>query len=130
MMYVEEAHAQDEWPISSGRYNQGRGPVHVNQPTTSMERISVAQQFLKDYNIPVGSDNRLQVACDAPEHGHPFEKSYAPWPLRLYVIESGKMCYIAQPKDCTYNVAELREWLMQRCCARIDGGMREKMTKD
>ena len=127
MMYVEEAHAQDEWPISSGRYNQGRGPVHVKQPTTSMERVRVAQQFLKDYNIPVG--NRLQVACDSPEKGNPFEQSYAPWPLRLYVIESGKMCYIAQPRDCTYDVAELREWLMQRCCSKIEGDVRAKTTE-
>jgi hypothetical protein len=114
MMYVEEAHAENEWPISSGRYNRGRGPVRINQPTTSNERISVAKQFLNSYDIPI-DDNGLQVACDSPEIGNPFEKAYAPWPLRLYVIENGKMTFIAQPKDCTYDVSELREWLIHRC---------------
>jgi hypothetical protein len=25
------------------------------------------------------------------------------------------MTFIAQPKDCTYDVSELREWLIHRC---------------
>tara|TARA_B100000795_G_scaffold5589_1_gene4087 strand:+ start:640 stop:993 length:354 start_codon:yes stop_codon:yes gene_type:complete len=115
MMYVEEAHASDEWPISSGRFNKGRGAVQINQPKTSTERIEVAQQFLNNYDISVEKETcRLQVACDIPELDNPFEKYYAPWPLRLYVVQNGTMRFIAQPKNCTYDVTELRAFLVQK----------------
>ena len=29
MLYIAEAHAQDEWPISSSRCNAQRGPVRL-----------------------------------------------------------------------------------------------------
>jgi hypothetical protein len=33
-VYIAEAHAMDEWPVKSARFNQGRGPVVVEkQPT-------------------------------------------------------------------------------------------------
>ncbi len=31
IVYIAEAHATDEWPISSARANGGRGPVCVAQ---------------------------------------------------------------------------------------------------
>lgn len=42
-MYILEAHAQDEWPIRSGRANGGRGPVQITQPSTNKERMAVAR---------------------------------------------------------------------------------------
>ena len=122
LVYIEEAHAQDEWPISSGRYHPNNVPVQINQPTTSMERVQRCHEFLNTYTIAGSSSSsstccdssRLQVVVDSPELNNPFEKEYAPWPLRLYVIEKNKVVYIADPSDCTYSVAELRDWLMAR----------------
>lgn len=105
IVYVEEAHAVDEWPISSGRYNGGRGAVCVRQPRTRAERVALARQMVTDFNVT------LPVLVDAPEDGNPFEKAYAPWPLRLYVIHGGKMRYIAEPEECTYSLADLRTFV-------------------
>jgi len=108
--YIEEAHAEDEWPVRSGRYNRGQGPVRINQPRTAIEREKVARDFFNTYNISL--DERLRAFVDDPEAGNPFEKHYAPWPLRLYVIENSKMSWIASPHDCTYDVRQLRQWIL------------------
>ena len=50
-----------------------------------------------------------------------FEAAYAPWPLRFYGCTKGTgkeeegwvLRYIASPRQCTYSLAELREWLLE-----------------
>ena len=42
-----QAHAEDEWPISSGRCNLGRGPVRVRAARSTSERVAAAAQFAK-----------------------------------------------------------------------------------
>jgi len=120
MVYIEEAHAEDEWPISSGRYNGGRGPVKINQPKTAAERVDVARMFLKNFDIP--TEDKMQCVVDNPEAGNQFEKAFAPWPLRIYVVEDSKMAYIAEPSDCTYDVSLLRDWLIARHSSGDGGG--------
>jgi hypothetical protein len=110
MVYIEEAHAEDEWPISSGRY--AKAPVRIMQPRTASERVGVAREFLHEYTV--GQDTRMDCVVDDPEQGNPFEKAFAPWPLRLFVVEDGRLTWIAQPKNCEYDVALLREFLLQR----------------
>lgn len=48
--YVKEAHAHDEWPISSGRFNHGNGPVRVDQPTTNTHRLTLARRFQNEHD--------------------------------------------------------------------------------
>ena len=52
-IYITEAHAQDEWPISSSRYTPDRQPIIVNQPKTSQARITLAQQFVAKFDCRV-----------------------------------------------------------------------------
>lgn len=109
MIYIAEAHAMSEWPLSSGRFNKGRGPVIIpQQPETASERCHIARQFAESFNMATTttSSNIVQLLVDDPELGDPFEKTYAPWPLRLYLIDAeGKLEWIAQPKDCSYDEA-------------------------
>jgi hypothetical protein len=49
-----EAHAEDEWPISSSRYNATRGPVRVTQPRAQLQRLALAQRFVQDFDPTVG----------------------------------------------------------------------------
>jgi hypothetical protein len=93
-VYVEEAHAQDEWPIGH--------PDHIKQPRTTAERIAVARKFVENYSY------RIPVVIDVPESGNLFEQLYAPWPIRFYVIKKRKMAFIAQPDNCTFSLARLR----------------------
>ena len=55
---------------------------------------------------------RLPVLVDGIDDV--FEKAMAPWPLRFYAVEegTGRLQYIAQPHDCSYDVSALRSWLM------------------
>lgn len=43
MVYIAEAHAADEWPISSARFNEGRGAVNIKQHKSNEERIAAAK---------------------------------------------------------------------------------------
>lgn len=103
-VYITEAHAVDEWPISSSRANAQRGPVHIKQATSNSERCQAARNFVKDFDF--------QVPMLVDTIDNEFDRSYAPWPLRFYVFHGGKVEYIAEPRDGRFDVAELREALL------------------
>lgn len=110
-MYIAEAHAMDEWPLHSARFNKGRGPVVVEkQPRFASERCHLARKFVEDFELNLSSSEFL---VDDPEQGEPFEKAYAPWPLRLYVICDSKIEWIVEPRDCSFDdaVTELMQLL-------------------
>jgi hypothetical protein len=46
-LYILEAHATDEWPISSGRYVPSGEAIAVKQHKTIEERISACQSFVE-----------------------------------------------------------------------------------
>lgn len=103
-VYIQEAHAHDEWPISSSRANASRGIVTINQPTTNEERCTVARQFHQDFEF------RLPLLVDTVENR--FDAAYAPWPLRFYVFSEGVVRYVARPVDGRFDVAQLRDALL------------------
>ena len=111
VVYIEEAHATDEWPISSSRYVPSGEPVNVRQPRSVEDRAKLARDLLKMYGIEEGE--RLKVAVDSPE-GNAFEKAYAPWPVRMYVIEDGVVQFLSAPTDSAHDAAGLRDWLEER----------------
>ena len=71
-MYIEEAHASDEWPISSSRYMPNNAVVSVVQPKLASERVALARRFARTFDL--GSDMRIMV--DDPEKANQFEASY------------------------------------------------------
>lgn len=109
-VYIEEAHAKDEWPIRSSRYMPDNSIVNVEQPKKIAERIELAQKFVSTFDL----GKEMKVLVDNPEIGNPFEKAYAPWPIRLFVIENGVIQFISAPTNCVHDVSELRRWLEQR----------------
>ena len=117
-VYTAEAHAQDEWPISSGRYHDGV-PVILNQPKTDEERLRAAEAFVGRYEF------RWPMVVDPI--GEPFDSVYCAWPLRFYVVRDGTLVYKAQPKDCSYDIGHLWRFLQaqtqaQQGCAAGAGG--------
>ena len=106
-VYILEAHAVDEWPINSGRYNHGRGPVSVMQPTTNQERINLATRFQNDFDCK-------QIPMLVDSIGNEFEKKYAPWPLRFYGIRDDEISYVANPKECSFDPFQLRSWCLDQ----------------
>lgn len=105
-VYITEAHAVDEWPIASSRANAQRGAVHIKQATSNAERCQAAKSFVKDFGF------QMPMLVDTIDNE--FDRSYAPWPLRFYVFREGKVKYIAEPKDGRFDVADLRDALLNQ----------------
>jgi hypothetical protein len=107
-VYIEEAHAQDEWPIGSR--------LIYNQPKQMEERLNIIQDFKKelDYSLPICAD----LVGVQGEPDNQFEKEFAAWPIRLYVVvyRDGKflMEHIAEPVLGTFGLAEIRQ-VLEKC---------------
>ena len=100
-VYVAEAHAQDEWPLRSARFSADGQPVVVDQPKTLDARLGLARRFKADYGI------KSQLLVDNPAD-EAFERLYAPWPLRLYVVRGATLAWIAEPDGATFEPAVAR----------------------
>jgi len=98
-VYIEEAHAVDEWPMGDGA--KGSEYKAIVQPRTVAERAEAAQLLVTDlgYEMPLVLDNmenevRIKYAC---------------WPLRFYVLDGDQIWYKAQPAKYRYSVPALRD---------------------
>ena len=104
-VYILEAHAQDEWPICSARWSPTEKPIKYNQTRTIEERLTVAKDFIRDFNV------QMPMVIDKPDENL-FEKLYAPWPVRIYVIDKEqRLTYIAYPSETMLELRELTEHL-------------------
>jgi hypothetical protein len=114
-VYTVEAHAEDEWPIRSSRFNRRDGarceePVCVRQPSSDGERLALARGFVRDFAYPGA------VLVDPVAQGSPFEAAYSPWPFRFYGVgwagDAPTVQYVAHPRGCGYSLSQLRNWLL------------------
>jgi len=99
-VYIAEAHSADEWPI---------GPTmsFCTQPKSIVERSALACNYVAEYGCEV------PMLVDTMDNQ--FLDLFAAWPVRFFVIQSGKLCLKAQPDLDTYSydVTELRRWLSE-----------------
>ena len=86
--------------------NLNKQAINIPQPHHLAERVAVAEQFGREYSL---SDIPLLV--DDPtvrtnRMGEPladvFEKHFAPWPLRFYVLLNG---HVVSRVICDCNVS-------------------------
>ena len=68
LIYIAEAHAEDEWPIGS--------EIKINQHCNVTERAAAAQACLQGTGL-----KNWPFYVDSNQ----FEQQYAPWPIRFYV---------------------------------------------
>lgn len=112
VVYCAEAHASDVWPISSGRYHDNE-PVSITAPRTNEERCSIAAQFKERYKL----SGLLPILVDPIDDR--FERAYAVWPLRFFVLQQGtegvRVVFKAMPKDASYDIKALRDFLIEHC---------------
>lgn len=99
LIYTMEAHASDEWPISSARYEPSRRPVSIPQHRTDGERLQAAQTFQSTFQLP------FPVCVDGIEND--FEKHFCTWPFRFYILYHGRVFWRAQPRECSYHLEDL-----------------------
>lgn len=128
IVYIAEAHATDEWPISSARYNGARGAVCLAQTHTTRARADAARAFARDFGLGSTADARgahVTLVLDEPEAGEPFSAAYAPWPTRYYVLqrnETGEagMRFISEPRDSGFiDLAPFRSALLHAAATEI-----------
>ncbi len=107
LVYIEEAHAVDEWPISSARYNGAHGAVALPQARSTRQRADAARQLVGNLGV------HLPVALDGADNA--FSAAFSPWPFRFYVLKGRTLVYKAMPRGCTYDVGELRAAIEAHC---------------
>jgi len=99
-VYILEAHAVDEWPLGN--------EVQIKQHQTLEERISAAKRFITHYDFTV------PLVVDSIDNS--FNNVFAAWPERFYIINEGKLAYIAHPGVNGENTemwhVEVRNWLL------------------
>jgi len=101
-VYITEAHAVDEWPM-------GTEISVCSQPKNSPDRIALANSYRQQFHLEV------PLLVDAIDNQ--FEKTFAAWPFRFFIVIDGKLVMKAQPHghddphEFAYNVDEIRQWL-------------------
>lgn len=83
-VYINEAHAMDEWPIRT------KSQLCIKQHQTLQDRCVVAKSLIHDYSF------EIPVYVDTMENL--FQTTYAAWPLRAYIFQEQNISFILQPK--------------------------------
>jgi len=93
-VYISEAHASDEWPV-------GPSISFCKQPQSLEERCDLADKFLKTRNY------RIPMLVDTIDND--FQKAFAAWPFRFYIIKDNMIAYRAEPGavNLCYNPQEI-----------------------
>lgn len=93
MVYVEEAHAEDEWPIATPR------PFAVAQQHAELrDRLSAAVKLRRELP-PLAT---LPMYLDGM--GNDFQRLYGAWPTRLYYFDRGELALKADAVDATFDL--------------------------
>lgn len=82
-VYILEAHAEDEWRLGS--------TVCIKQHKILEDRMEAARRFRDEnaINIPILVDTMDNV----------FNKEFAAWPTRFYVVFNGEMVYLEKDSE-------------------------------
>lgn len=99
LVYIAEAHAEDEWPI-------GAPVVAVNQHKNTAERAKACKDCADALGI------QLPTVLDGTDNE--FDDTYASWPLRFYLIDNGIIEHIAMPTEGAYDMTEIDQWLSMK----------------
>ena len=106
--YIAEAHAADEWPVGN--------PLVYNQPKALSERLSIANDFVREFSIDTEPLLHLvvdELSTNNEQESNPVDRAYAFWPTRFYVVDAGgEVAYKAQPNEThEYKLEELAAFL-------------------
>lgn len=101
-IYIEEAHAVDEWAVPLPRRTGG----HINFAKNIDDRLQAARDFIRDHNYP------CDLVCD--DMCADANLLFDAWPERLYIIENGVIVYKGGPGPFEYEPQEILQWLQRR----------------
>jgi len=96
IVYILEAHAQDEWPISSSRYHPNGQRVLLNQHKSMDDRVAAAVAFRDTFKL---QGHRILI----DDMDNTFNGAYAAWPFRYYVVDEDKVRLLGLPDVNDYG---------------------------
>ncbi len=101
MMYIEEAHATDEWNIG-----ESAGEI-VESHKTLQDRERCIQLFQTKHGatFPIYPDDM----------NNSFMKEFASWPVRCFITVDNTIYHISTPKDGEVDFCELFEMALNLC---------------
>ena len=96
-LYLEEAHAEDEWPIGSS--------IKILAHKTIFDRAEAVNLLRKEtgYAVPTILDNMKNE----------FNNLFKAWPIRFYIISDGILRWVAMPKDGMFSFADVENELVK-----------------
>ena len=112
VIYISEAHARDEWPLSN--------KFQIHQHKTVEERMKAAQKYIDTFNpiyeknIYVDSMIGKDFNDSTEENNINFEKAYSIWPERGYIIRKDltvEYVALARIEDLVRWPEEIGNWL-------------------
>ena len=96
MVYIAEAHAEDEWPIG--------GAVRLRQHRKLTERTTACTRCVEQLGI------KMRVFVDTMNNE--FDAAYAAWPIRHFLIRDRVLQGVAHvDRDGLYSLDDLCRWL-------------------
>lgn len=101
-VYIEEAHASDEWKL----INAPKGKANIAQHKSLNDRTKAAQDFCNDFHFPI------EMVCDSMKDE--VSRFYDAYPERVYIIEKGIVVYKGGLGPFDYKLTEVRDWLSSR----------------
>jgi hypothetical protein len=101
MIYIEEAHATDEWNIgeSAGEI------VESHKTLEDRERCIQLLQNKHSAKFPIYPDDMNST----------FMKEFASWPVRCFITVDDKLEHISIPKDGEVDFCELFQIALELC---------------
>ena len=101
LVYVVEAHPEDEWQLDSNERDQ----VIYSQPKEFGQRVHIAREMLRDLKLTV------PTLVDAMDNA--AAKAFAAWPERIFVADKrGKIAYAGAPGPFGFDPGAAKKALM------------------
>jgi len=113
-LYIAEAHANDEWPVSSTRYTIDGAPICVDQPRTLEDRARLAARFVTEYRWiwPMIVDGMQRDAAGVVadvEGGTCLGTLLSSWPMRAYLLHKNQVVLRSSPLGADVGLSEFLE---------------------
>lgn len=102
-IYIREAHAVDEWPISEA-------PLNIRQHQCIRERLDAARE-LSTLFIQNDAERENRLVWFVDDMKNSFDSIYSSWPFRFWVLTLNTILFKPMPKNATYHLDELDDIL-------------------
>lgn len=147
LVYVDEAHATDEWPIASSQYAPRGAPVAYAAARSDADRAAAARDLLRDFQVPhsvqcvtdalapswtlldaedgawANGGAAAAAAGNAPPQ-HTFINAYAAWPFRWFIMTVGAdimdvhVARVGWPDGSAWNFERLESAVAEAAAAQ------------